>query len=63
MPSPPRPPGPKGLPILGSALAYRRDPSSAVSSRDAAMQVHAAITLRPEHPVRLRIHSREVSHG
>ncbi len=30
---------------------------------DAAMQVYAAITLRPKHPVRLRVHSREVSHG
>lgn len=28
MPAIPRPPGPPGLPILGSALAYRRDPTA-----------------------------------
>ena len=26
----PRPPGPKGLPLLGPALAYRRDPTGFV---------------------------------
>jgi len=54
MPSLPRPPGPKGLPILGSALAHRRDRH---------IEHAPAIALRPNHPVRLRIAAREVSHG
>lgn len=65
----PRPPGPPGIPLFGSAIACRRDPTGSLEriSRQYDDIVHGrfhpAITLRPKHPVYLRVRPREADHG